>query len=312
MAWTPSHTRAALALGGQWAGQKRFFDAHEAWELAWLRCDPGPLREGIRGLVQVAAAQHHRHNGNQKGHAQLQQRGLARLGRPEVLEALREFWQLSSLPLWLQDVDTHDFPPLPPYLTPPFVLLAGGHGKRAGGPKALKIIDNQRLWRWQVRQMFSAGAPQVVAILHPDCWPDADIRDDDVQLTVIASDPDATQYASLQLALQMLPNQDAFVLPVDCPLPPIEVVQALQFEHLHAVARAHDAQAFVPTTAIGSALRMGHPVILMAEFCQKLRQLPVESARLDVELRKLGALCVQVPVAHPAILANFNADGVGR
>ncbi len=312
MAWTPLHTRAALALGAQWAGQKRFFDAHEAWELAWLRCDPGPLREGIRGLVQVAAAQHHRRKQNYKGHAQLQQRGLQRLNRPEVTEVLSDYWRTSSLQLWLEDVDAHDFPQLPPYLTPPFVLLAGGHGKRAGGPKALKTIDNQRLWRWQVRQMFAAGASQVVAILHPDCWPEAQRSHNHAQLTVIASDPDATQFASLQQALQILQNQDVFVLPVDCPLPPVEVVHALQFAHLDAVARARSTQAFVPTTAIGSALRMGHPVILMAEFCAHLVQLPAESARLDVELRNLGQRRAEVPVAHAAILANFNADGVGR
>lgn len=308
MAWSEAHTRAALALGAELAAQKCFFAAHEAWELAWLRCDPGPLREGIRGLVQFAAAQHHRQNENFKGFAQLLQRGLDRLDRPQVLEVLNEFWPNSELAAWLQDVSTAHFPQLPRYLAPAFVLLAGGQGKRAGGPKALKILDNQLLWRWQVRQMFAAGAQQVVAILHPDCWPDA--GNGGLQLSVIASDPDATQFASLQQALQILPNQDVFVLPVDCPLPPLDAVQALQFAHLHAVAHARDALAFVPTTAIGSALRMGHPAILMAEFCQNLRLLPVESARLDVELRKLGGLCVQVPVAHAAILANFNADGV--
>jgi hypothetical protein len=34
-----------------------FWEAHEAWEALWKACPPGsPLREGIQGLIQLAAA----------------------------------------------------------------------------------------------------------------------------------------------------------------------------------------------------------------------------------------------------------------
>jgi hypothetical protein len=33
-----------------------FWEAHEAWETLWQECPAGPLREGLQGLIQLAAA----------------------------------------------------------------------------------------------------------------------------------------------------------------------------------------------------------------------------------------------------------------
>lgn len=47
--------------------ERRFFEAHEAWEALWRRMAAGPEREAMQGLIQLAAACHHLVQGNPKG-----------------------------------------------------------------------------------------------------------------------------------------------------------------------------------------------------------------------------------------------------
>jgi hypothetical protein len=49
---------AAVAQGLAAYHEGRFFAAHEAWEAAWLATAPGPRREQLQALIQVAAALH--------------------------------------------------------------------------------------------------------------------------------------------------------------------------------------------------------------------------------------------------------------
>jgi len=58
------------------AGQ--FFEAHEAWEEIWLAASE-PDKTFLQGLIQVAAAFHHRSRGNRKGMESLLEAGLAKL-----------------------------------------------------------------------------------------------------------------------------------------------------------------------------------------------------------------------------------------
>ena len=52
-------TRATLAEGRRLFNDKRFFEAHEAWEAAWLREKADPDAAALlQGLIQVAAAFH--------------------------------------------------------------------------------------------------------------------------------------------------------------------------------------------------------------------------------------------------------------
>jgi uncharacterized protein len=52
-------TRTALAEGRRLFHAGRFFEAHEAWEAAWLREKAQPeLAALLQGLIQVAAAFH--------------------------------------------------------------------------------------------------------------------------------------------------------------------------------------------------------------------------------------------------------------
>ncbi len=47
--------------------ERRFFEAHEAWETLWHRMAAGPEREAMQGLIQLAAACHHLVRDNLKG-----------------------------------------------------------------------------------------------------------------------------------------------------------------------------------------------------------------------------------------------------
>lgn len=47
--------------------ERRYFEAHEAWELVWRRTPAGVEREVLQGLIQIAAACHHLVKGNPAG-----------------------------------------------------------------------------------------------------------------------------------------------------------------------------------------------------------------------------------------------------
>ncbi|HEX9574514.1 MAG TPA: DUF309 domain-containing protein, partial [Myxococcales bacterium] len=66
-------TAAALRRGAALFDQGRFWDAHEAWEEAWLEED-GEVRLFLQGLIQVAAGYH-------KATVQLQPNGCVKLLR---------------------------------------------------------------------------------------------------------------------------------------------------------------------------------------------------------------------------------------
>src|SRR5260370_30199129 len=50
-------TAEAIERGRALFNDRRFFEAHEAWEAAWLR-EEGELRLLLQGLIQIAAAFH--------------------------------------------------------------------------------------------------------------------------------------------------------------------------------------------------------------------------------------------------------------
>jgi hypothetical protein len=80
---------------------RRFFEAHEVWEEAWLRA-PEPQKTFLQGIIQVAAAFHHYARGNPEGAESLLGHGLRKLeGFPpdyggmdvEGLRATARRWQ---------------------------------------------------------------------------------------------------------------------------------------------------------------------------------------------------------------------------
>ena len=73
-------TAAALRRGAALFDQGRFWDAHEAWEEAWLEED-GEVRLFLQGLIQVAAGYH-------KATVQLQPNGCVKLLRSGLAKLL--------------------------------------------------------------------------------------------------------------------------------------------------------------------------------------------------------------------------------
>ena len=69
-----------LQLGIDLHNEQRFFEAHEAWEAAWLRV-PDPLRAFYQGLIQITAAFVHLSRNEYPGTHRLLHEGLAKISR---------------------------------------------------------------------------------------------------------------------------------------------------------------------------------------------------------------------------------------
>jgi len=80
-------TSEAIERGRDLFNRKRFFEAHEAWEEAWLR-EEGELRLLLQGLIQIAAALHKTERGdNPSGCVRLLEWGLAKIeGRADAAD----------------------------------------------------------------------------------------------------------------------------------------------------------------------------------------------------------------------------------
>lgn len=94
-----------LADGLECYRSRRFFEAHEHWESAWLRSQE-PEKPFLQAIIQVAVAFHHLDQHNSAGAASLLHRALTRLSSyPAVfadieVETLRE-----DISLWLQAIE---------------------------------------------------------------------------------------------------------------------------------------------------------------------------------------------------------------
>jgi CTP:molybdopterin cytidylyltransferase MocA len=192
------------------------------------------------------------------------------------------------------------------------VILAGGQGRRAGGPKALKSLFGQPLWRVMAQHFSSTGLEPVLAVLHPSAMPAAG----DLELAgveVLAADPEAPMFASLQCGLQQVPDGlSVFIHPVDGGLPTLAVIAALQSAHAQSVLENRHFDVWQPRIHSGQHEgRRGHPVLLAADYWPKLLLLDPATARLDRVLAALPASRrAELPWSDPAILANFNTDGL--
>jgi uncharacterized protein len=105
------------------AGQH--FEAHEAWEQAWL-VEKGDTRALLQGLIQIAAGFHKAGEGNASGCAWLLAAGLEKLenvaGRYGVSDFAREVARSHTRALRWKGGDAPNvgpFPVLPPIAPPP-------------------------------------------------------------------------------------------------------------------------------------------------------------------------------------------------
>jgi predicted metal-dependent hydrolase len=71
---------SSLLRGIERFNEHRFWDAHEAWETAWLRVE-GDEKLFLQGLIQLAAAYHHVQRGTHRGALRLFDASLRKLSR---------------------------------------------------------------------------------------------------------------------------------------------------------------------------------------------------------------------------------------
>lgn len=188
------------------------------------------------------------------------------------------------------------------------VILGAGHGRRAGGPKALKVLDGDLLWR-QMARRFADVAKMVVVVLHPAA---RDVSIERQNVTAVHADPDAPMFASLVRGLALVPRgAAALVHPVDAGIPHRSLLHALIREHGELDVQRH---VIAPMLRDGPAQgRRGHPVLLSPTLVEELLTLPTQTSRLDHVLAGLPASArINLPWDDAEVLANYNADGIGR
>lgn len=88
----PPSPSAALQAGLALFQSGSPYAAHETWEAVWLQLPESPLREGVRGLIQLAVVAAHlqRDPSRQARLAGLLQRAERRLADPAVRLALQQ------------------------------------------------------------------------------------------------------------------------------------------------------------------------------------------------------------------------------
>jgi predicted metal-dependent hydrolase len=120
-AMDPERKRQAFRHAIDCFNRRRFFTCHEVLEEIWLE-EPPEEKPFYQGIIQVAAAFHHCHNGNLKGTRSLMQAGAEKLHRyPPDSHGLDLASLLAQLGPWL--LRLHNNEPLDDLPLPTIRLL---------------------------------------------------------------------------------------------------------------------------------------------------------------------------------------------
>lgn len=114
---SPETTEERLERGRRLFNAGRYFEAHEAWEEAWL-VETGDARLLLQGLIQIAAGCHKAGQGHAAGCARLVGAGLEKLGRvealaPEIAGFAREMARVHARALGWQRGESDRIAPIP-------------------------------------------------------------------------------------------------------------------------------------------------------------------------------------------------------
>lgn len=172
------------------------------------------------------------------------------------------------------------------------LILAGGEGKRWGGPKAFaRLPDGRTFLEACTEVLVGAGATPVLATLPPET------ADPEIEglLPCPLPRPGLDMFASLRIGLAILvelsPWKVLAVLPVDHPL-----VAAKSVAKLAAI----EALATIPRYRG----KHGHPVCLSRSVVDNIVEGRLSGPTLREVLRSVDA--ADVPVGDPGITANCN------
>ena len=172
------------------------------------------------------------------------------------------------------------------------LILAGGEGKRWGGPKAFARLDDGRTFlEVCAATLIGAGASPVVATLPPRTEAP---RIDGLEVIALP-EPGMDMFGSLRSGLGRLVETPSWravaVLPVDHPL-----VRPGTVTELAAVA----GPAAIPSFNG----KHGHPICVDREVASAIVRGELAGPTLREVLRAVGA--ASVPVDDPGVIANCN------
>ena len=181
-------------------------------------------------------------------------------------------------------------------------LLAAGHGRRAGGPKAWLEHDGETLLERQVRFLRERFDPGNIVVTIQKEWTQR-CRDIHAEVRWTAEDPEASPLHALQTLFTAVPFAGwAFFYHVDMPVWSRELFDLLEDRIPAAEAAGRDA--VVPVRED----RGGHPVLLSARLRAPLAALDPGRDRLDHWLR--ARKVERVEVSFAVIHENWNEGGV--
>lgn len=178
------------------------------------------------------------------------------------------------------------------------LILAGGEGRRFGGPKAFARLPDGRLFVEACRDVLAGGGARPVAATLPPRHAGHEIPG---LRQIPLPEAGLDMLASLRWGLRHLLSDAGWsrvvVLPVDHPLARSETVRQLA---------AAAGEAAVPSFRS----RRGHPVVLSRHVATELAGGELGGATLRDVLAAVEP--VEVPVDDPGVLANCNTPDALR
>lgn len=120
--------------------QRRWFEAHEVLEAAWRATPPGPDREFLQGLIQLAVSLEHWRRGNPRGaRGQWQKANRHLEGLPERCHGLELARLIADFALFYADVDLEAR--VEEQARGPLAGCSGASGPAAGWPTPRWCMD---------------------------------------------------------------------------------------------------------------------------------------------------------------------------
>jgi CTP:molybdopterin cytidylyltransferase MocA len=178
------------------------------------------------------------------------------------------------------------------------LILAGGEGRRFGGPKAFAALDDGRTFLEACAACLAeAGASPVVATLPPGTEDPRIAGLEVIALRRSGMDMFGSLKTGLRQMIQKAEWHRVAVLPVDHPLVRSETVVALANQGGPAVIPSH----------LG---KHGHPVCLDRAVASAIADGKLGGPTLRDVLRAAGA--ADVEVADPGVIANCNTPAALR
>jgi len=174
-------------------------------------------------------------------------------------------------------------------VTPRVLLLAAGHGKRAGGPKAWIERGGKPMLAAQLEFLLTMVPPSKITVSIQEAWLERCLALSP-EVRWVPVDPDASPLASLIALIRAGRVERSFVYHVDMPVFDAVVFGALAEMQCDAVPSFKN--------------KRGHPVLLTVPTLLDVLRLNPASDRLDEYLGRRGV--EDVPVESGLILKNEN------